>query len=81
MQTTKGGNEHLLIIVKQCVALYQSTGVPNAQNLKTGVQFSSTQSTTANDTSCAANFVAPRITFQVSRIACLKSFVTTCADS
>ncbi|KAG8167462.1 hypothetical protein KVR01_003151 [Diaporthe batatas] len=47
-----------------CVALYQSTGVPNAQSLRTGVQFSSTQSATANDTSCASNFVAPRITFQ-----------------
>lgn len=53
--------------ISQCVALYQATGVPNSQNLKTGVQFSSTQSTTANDSSCASNFVAPRLTFQVSR--------------
>lgn len=47
-----------------CVALYKATGVPNANSLKTGVQFSSTQSTTANDTSCAANFRAPRLTFE-----------------
>lgn len=53
------------LIVSQCVALFKATGVPNSQNLKTGVQFSSTQSTTANDTSCASNFVAPRLTFEV----------------
>lgn len=54
-----------LLIVSQCVALYKATGVPNSNNLKTGTQFSSTQSTTANDTSCASNFVAPRLTFEV----------------
>ncbi|KKY35861.1 putative glucose sorbosone dehydrogenase [Diaporthe ampelina] len=47
-----------------CVALYKATGVPNSQNLQTGVQFSSTQSTSANDTSCASSFVAPRLTFE-----------------
>lgn len=46
-----------------CVALWD-TNIPNRGSLVVGNQFTSTQTATLNDTTCATKFVAPRLTFQ-----------------
>jgi hypothetical protein len=63
-----GGCEQLNTnLFSQCVTLFNATGVPNSQSLKTGMQFTHAQSTMSNDSACAADYVAPRLSFQVSR--------------
>ena len=57
-----------------CFALW-GTNIPNVGSMKVGSQFSLTQSTTLNDSLCASNYVAPRLTFQVRRCLKLSMFI------
>lgn len=45
-----------------CFALWDPNGVPDIGNLQVGSQFSLTQNSTLNDTTCASEYVAPRLT-------------------
>ena len=47
-----------------CLALW-GTDVPDVGSMKVGSQFSHEESGSVNDTACANDFVAPRLTFQV----------------
>jgi glucose/arabinose dehydrogenase len=55
--TNQGGNYGY----PQCYALWD-TNIPDLGNLKVGDQFSMVQNSTINDTACANQFVAPRLT-------------------
>lgn len=48
-----------------CFALWNKN-VPDVGGMKVGSQFALEQSATLNDTTCADDYVAPRLTFQVS---------------
>ncbi len=48
----------------ECFAIW-GTKIPELGSMKVGDQFSLTQSTSLNDSICASEFVAPRLTFQV----------------
>ncbi|KAH8884993.1 glucose sorbosone dehydrogenase [Thozetella sp. PMI_491] len=47
-----------------CLSVWNLTGVPNSGNLEIGMQITSTQTSTINDSYCAQTKVAPRLTFQ-----------------
>lgn len=47
-----------------CFALW-GTDVPNVGSMTVGSQFALDPNATLNDTTCAQNYVAPRLTFQV----------------
>lgn len=49
-----------------CFALWDADGIPRRGNLTVGSQFALSVSEGFNDTTCARDFVAPRLTFQVS---------------
>ncbi|PSR84328.1 soluble quino protein glucose/sorbosone dehydrogenase [Coniella lustricola] len=60
MPSQQGGNYGY----PDCFALWTTDGVPNVDSLTTGDQFSLNQTATLNDTTCAEDYVAPRLTFQ-----------------
>lgn len=47
-----------------CFALWDTTAFPDIGSLTVGDQFSMVQTTTIDDQKCAANYQAPRLTFQ-----------------
>lgn len=47
-----------------CFAVWGTDGFPDLGNMTTGSQFVLNPSDTLNDTTCAQNYVAPRLTFQ-----------------
>jgi glucose/arabinose dehydrogenase len=47
-----------------CFALWKTAGFPDLGGLKTGDQFSLTQSNTLSDSICNGQYVSPRLTFQ-----------------
>ena len=47
-----------------CFAMWNTSEVPDVRTLTTGSQFAQDQNSTINDTSCAEDYVAPRLTFQ-----------------
>lgn len=47
-----------------CFALWSTSGFPDLGQLKTGDQFSASQTNNLNDQACAQKYVAPRLTFQ-----------------
>ena len=57
--THQGGNYGY----PRCYAVWDASSMPDATDLSVGEQFSMTTNSTLNDTTCADDFVAPRLTF------------------